>query len=180
MGLRWGSAWVRPARRMGITSGTRSSRRPGSVPSARVGRFWLRTSCGLWPEGGADTNAGRWGLLLKGLPDPVETVEVLWEPLGAAETAAVPLPGRLAVRPAVGVVGRETEMAAITDATKRVAEGEGREILLISGEAGLGKTTLVAEAARSAFDPGPAFCSATARRSSPPPTNYSPRPSAIT
>ena len=40
------------------------------------------------------------------------------------------------------------------DATKRVATGEGREVLLVSGEAGLGKTTLVAEAARSAFDDG--------------------------
>jgi class 3 adenylate cyclase len=93
-------------------------------------------------------------LALKGLPDPVETVEVLWEPLGGAESAAVPLPGRLAVRPAVGVIGRKAEMAAISDATKRVAGGEGREMLLVSGEAGLGKTTLVAEAARSAFDAG--------------------------
>ncbi len=93
-------------------------------------------------------------LALQGLPNPVETVEVLWEPLGGAETVAVPLPGRLAVRPTVGVVGRETEMAAIADAIKRVAGGEGREILLVSGEAGLGKTTLVAEAARSGFDAG--------------------------
>ena len=92
-------------------------------------------------------------LVLKGLPDPVETVEVLWAPLEGAETA-VPLPGRLAVRPAAGVVGRETEMVAITDATKRVTQGEGREILLVCGEAGLGKSTLVAEAARSAFDAG--------------------------
>jgi class 3 adenylate cyclase/tetratricopeptide (TPR) repeat protein len=94
-------------------------------------------------------------LALKGLPDPVETVEVLWEPLGEAETAAsVPLPGRLALRPTVGVVGRETEMAAISDVAKRVTGGGVREILLVSGEAGLGKTTLVAEAARSAFNNG--------------------------
>ena len=93
-------------------------------------------------------------LALKGLPGPVETVEVLWEPLGGIETAVVPLPGRLGVRPAVGLVGRGTELAVITDAIKRVAGGEGREILLVSGEPGLGKTTLVAEAARSAFDAG--------------------------
>ena len=67
---------------------------------------------------------------------------------------AVPLPGRLAVRPAVGVVGREAEMAAMSDAFKRVAAGEGREVFLISGEAGLGKTTLVAETSRIAFDAG--------------------------
>ena len=39
-------------------------------------------------------------------------------------------------------------MTTITDALKRVAAGGGREVLLVSGEAGLGKTTLVAEAAR--------------------------------
>ena len=94
-------------------------------------------------------------LNLKGLPDPVGTVEVLWEPLEGAETGhSIPLPVPLAVRPAVGVVGRETEVGFIMDATKRVATGEGREVLLVSGEAGLGKTTLVAEAARSAFDNG--------------------------
>ena len=94
-------------------------------------------------------------LTLKGLPDPVETVQVQWEPLGGAETStSIPLPSRLAVRPAVGVVGRETEMQTLTDAAKRVAAGEGREVLLVSGEAGLGKTTLVAEAARAVFDSG--------------------------
>ena len=96
-------------------------------------------------------------LTLKGLSDPVETVEVVWEPLGGADTdpgTVIPLPGRLAVRPMVGVVGREAEMQTMTDATKRVAAGEGREVLLISGEAGLGKTTLVAEAARAAFEAG--------------------------
>jgi DNA-binding SARP family transcriptional activator len=67
---------------------------------------------------------------------------------------AVPLPGRLAVRPPVGVVGREPELEVISDAYKRVVGGGGREMLLVSGEAGLGKTTLVAEAARVAFDNG--------------------------
>ena len=94
-------------------------------------------------------------LTLKGLPDPVETVEVVWDPLGGVEAGeTIPLPARLAVRPSVGVVGRETEATAIADAVKRVAAGEGREILLVSGEAGLGKTTLAAEVARSAFDNG--------------------------
>ena len=97
-------------------------------------------------------------LTLKGLPDPIETVEVLWEPLeGPTDSdkgTVVPLPGRLAVRPGVGVVGRDAEMQLMTDAAKRVAGGEGREVLLISGEAGMGKTTLVAEAARTAFDNG--------------------------
>jgi class 3 adenylate cyclase len=93
-------------------------------------------------------------LNLKGLPDPVETVEVLWEPLRGSESGMLPLPRRLAVRPAVGVVGRQVETATITDAVKLVAAGEGRQVLLVSGEAGLGKTTLVAEGARAAFDDG--------------------------
>ena len=91
-------------------------------------------------------------LTLKGLTDPVQTFEVAWEPLRG--TASMPLSGRLAVRPTAGVVGRNAEMQTMTDAIKRVAGGEGREVLLISGEAGLGKTTLVAEAARTAFDNG--------------------------
>jgi len=95
------------------------------------------------------------GLDLKGLPEPIETVTVLWEPLrGGDAGAAIPLPGRLAGRPAMGMVGRENEMTVITAATKRVFGGEGREILIVSGEAGLGKTTLVCEAARAASEEG--------------------------
>ena len=75
--------------------------------------------------------------------------------LGGADTGtSIPLPGRLAVRPAVVWSDAKPRCRAMTDATKRVAGGEGREVLLISGEAGLGKTTLVAEAARAAFDSG--------------------------
>jgi len=66
----------------------------------------------------------------------------------------VPLPGRLAVRPAVGLVGRERELEVIAAAYKRAVGGGGREMVLVSGEPGLGKTTLVAEAARIAFDDG--------------------------
>jgi len=98
-------------------------------------------------------------LTLKGLHDPVETVEVTWEPLGGTDTdtdteSVVPLPGHLARSPAVGVIGRDAETHAIADAIKRVAGAEGREVLLISGEAGMGKTTLAAAAARSAFENG--------------------------
>ncbi len=93
-------------------------------------------------------------LTLKGLPDPVATVEVAWEPLGGSVTDGIPLPGRLVGRPRSGVVGREAQTASMLDAYKRVAAGERREVLLVSGEAGLGKTTLVAETARAAFDGG--------------------------
>ena len=95
-------------------------------------------------------------LALKGLSDPVACVRVMWDPLGGGATDAVryPSPGASAVRPTLGVLGRETEMGLIGDAAKRTAGGEGQGVVLISGEAGLGKTTLVAEAARAAFDTG--------------------------
>jgi class 3 adenylate cyclase len=48
--------------------------------------------------------------ILKGLPDAIETVEVLWEPLGGLAAGGVPLPVPLARRPTVGVIGREAEM----------------------------------------------------------------------
>jgi tetratricopeptide (TPR) repeat protein len=54
----------------------------------------------------------------------------------------------------VGVVGRDGEVTAVGDAVKRVAGGDGREVVVVSGEAGLGKTTLVADSARAAFDDG--------------------------
>jgi class 3 adenylate cyclase len=94
-------------------------------------------------------------LPLKGLHEPVQTAEVLWEPIPILEPT-VPLPGRLAARPAgvVQVVGREAELLLLADAAKRVFAGDGREVVLVSGEAGQGKTTLVVEAARLAFGDG--------------------------
>jgi len=92
-------------------------------------------------------------LALNGLPDSVETVEVLWVPLDDVGPV-VPLPTRLAVQPRVGVVGRAAELTVVLNAFKRVAAGEDREVLLVTGEAGVGKTTLLAEAARVAFDEG--------------------------
>src|SRR5437016_8607091 len=52
-------------------------------------------------------------LTLKGLPDPVAVVEVVWEPLDVDAVASIGLPARLAVRPAVGVIGREGETMSI-------------------------------------------------------------------
>ena len=56
--------------------------------------------------------------------------------------------------PPTGVVARETEAALLTGAYKRAAAGEGRAVVLVSGDAGVGKTTLVAEAARRAAKEG--------------------------
>jgi class 3 adenylate cyclase len=93
-------------------------------------------------------------LELKGLPQAVTTVEVLWPPLRVEAAALAPLPTRLAVRPTVGVVGRTAEVAVLGDCVKRVAADGGREVVVVSGEPGVGKSTLIAEAARVAFDGG--------------------------
>jgi len=75
-------------------------------------------------------------------------------PVDAAHVAAIPLPSRLVPRPAVGVVARELEIQTLVDATTRVTTGQAREVVLISGEAGQGKTTIAAEAARVAVERG--------------------------
>jgi class 3 adenylate cyclase len=96
-------------------------------------------------------------LELKGLADPVPTIEVLWEPIEpTAGQWTGPLPPRLAhtTRQAAGVVGREAELSQLSDSLKRVAAESGREVVLVSGEAGQGKTTLVGEAARAAHEDG--------------------------
>jgi hypothetical protein len=91
-------------------------------------------------------------LELKGLPKPIETLEVAWEPqdIDALSGGAFPLPARLAHRPGVGVIGRDEELDLLEGALKRVASGAGRELVLISGEPGQGKTTIVSELARRA------------------------------
>ncbi len=95
-------------------------------------------------------------LELKGLPEPIETLQVSWEPpeAGAPGSGTVPLPTRLTHPPAVGVIGRETEFALLDTAAKRVASGEGRELILLAGEPGQGKTTLASELARHAHGGG--------------------------
>ncbi len=92
---------------------------------------------------------------LKGLPEPVEVLEVVWEPIDEQATGyEIPLPARMAVVPPTGVVARESEVEELVDNFKRVAAGDGQAVTLVSGEAGVGKTTLVAEAARRAVDEG--------------------------
>ena len=93
---------------------------------------------------------------LKGLSEPLETFEVEWTPLEEVKESSpfVPLPARLSHKPGVGVIGRFTEAELLLDAFKRVLTGEGREVVLISGEAGVGKTTLAAHLTRKVFDNG--------------------------
>ena len=95
-------------------------------------------------------------LELKGLPEPVVAWEVVWEPAEAEETdtTGIPLPPRLPAAPGIGLVGRKVEFDRLTEAVKAVAAGEPARIVLVSGEAGLGKSTLTATLARDAHRDG--------------------------
>jgi class 3 adenylate cyclase/tetratricopeptide (TPR) repeat protein len=93
-------------------------------------------------------------LALKGLPDPVETVEVLWMPIAeVSEEFAVPLPGRIVSAVSATFVGRGAERQTLDISLKAIATGAQRTVL-ISGEPGIGKTSLSSGFARDAFEDG--------------------------
>ena len=87
---------------------------------------------------GAFTAIG--GLDLKGLPEPLNAVDVGWEPLGE-EGPSLPLPPRLQEMPPGSFVGRTAERARLTELFEETVEAECR-LALISGEPGIGKTRL--------------------------------------
>ncbi len=99
------------------------------------------------------------GLELKGLREPLETVEIGWEPSadvgGTGADGSVPMPRRLLLQPMTGaVIGRHLQLDVLQEAYKRVSGLQGREVVLVGGEPGQGKTTLAAEAARRAHADG--------------------------
>jgi class 3 adenylate cyclase/tetratricopeptide (TPR) repeat protein len=100
--------------------------------------------------------AGERELELKGFPEPVVAWEVVWEPAGpeGTDAARMPLPPRLPPAPGIGLVGRKVELDRLTEALKAVAAGEPARIVLVSGEAGVGKSTLTASVARDAHRDG--------------------------
>jgi class 3 adenylate cyclase len=94
---------------------------------------------------------------LKGLPAPVAAAELGWRTATRGDaTGDVPLPPRLAAPTGGGFfpfAGRRAELDALADALKRAGAGQ-LQVVLVGGEPGIGKTTLVAEAARIAYAGG--------------------------
>ncbi|HEY6426426.1 MAG TPA: adenylate/guanylate cyclase domain-containing protein, partial [Acidimicrobiales bacterium] len=91
-------------------------------------------------------------LTLKGLQNPIETVEVAWAAL-EPEEFAVPLPGRIDASVPATFVGRAAERAVLDEALKAITTG-ATQTVLISGEPGIGKTALSSGFARHAFENG--------------------------
>jgi class 3 adenylate cyclase/tetratricopeptide (TPR) repeat protein len=94
-------------------------------------------------------------LELKGLAEPLDVVEVVWEP--ATVEVSVPMPGRLvgaASNGLFGFFGRGSELEAFTEARKRAETSGQCQAVFVAGEAGMGKTSLVAQATRAAHAEG--------------------------
>jgi DNA-binding SARP family transcriptional activator len=82
--------------------------------------------------------------------DPVLDVPV---PIGCNAALAIPLPARVAATSSRVFVGRAREQAGLEASLHAVTAGE-RRVVLVSGEPGIGKTSLSTAFARAAFEKG--------------------------
>ncbi len=103
-------------------------------------------------------------LSLKGDVEPILACEVVWEPAAEETVAAVPphdegrvaplpLPPPLASGERTTFVGRERELERLRHYWERVRTGQ-RQLILLAGEPGIGKTRLAAEFAVAAHSEG--------------------------
>jgi class 3 adenylate cyclase len=98
-------------------------------------------------------------LELKGFEEPVEAFSVSWAPLSeeTGTSSRWPLPALLRSVPVVSYVGRAEERAALEEAMTLARNGT-RQVVLLSGEPGIGKTRLASYAAHHAHAEGFAVC----------------------
>jgi class 3 adenylate cyclase len=92
---------------------------------------------------------------LKGFDEPVEAFSASWAPLEeeAGAPGRWPLPAVLRSVPPVKYVGRLEERAALEEAMKLARSGQ-RQLVLLSGEPGIGKTRLASYGAHDAHAEG--------------------------
>jgi class 3 adenylate cyclase len=91
-------------------------------------------------------------LALKGLPEPASACAIEWKPR-AAPDGTMPLPPKIVEVPAFGLYGRAAEQAIIARSWSAAKQGQ-RQVVLLAGEPGIGKTRLGIEAARIAHREG--------------------------
>jgi class 3 adenylate cyclase/tetratricopeptide (TPR) repeat protein len=139
------------------------------LPSIEAARLCAQApSDGILISGLAKTLAGRCEgtdfasageLELKGFPEPVEAFSVSWAPLAeeAGGASRWPLPAVLRSVPPLSYVGRVEERAGIEEAMVLARDG-ARQVVLLSGEPGIGKTRLASFAAHRAHAEGFAVC----------------------
>lgn len=89
---------------------------------------------------------------LKGLPVPLPTVRVEWEPRTAVE-GGLPFPSGLEPVGRFPFVGRHPELDSLTSLWRVAAEGRS-SLVLVSGEPGIGKTRIASELARRVHSQG--------------------------
>jgi class 3 adenylate cyclase len=96
-------------------------------------------------------------LELKGFEEPVEAFAVSWARLAEESGASSrwPLPALLRSVPVASYVGRAEERAALQEALNLARSGQ-RQVVLLSGEPGIGKTRLASYAAHQAHSEGAA------------------------
>ena len=92
-------------------------------------------------------------LPLKGLDLPNAACRVRWTPIDTGREHVVPLPSRVTIALSDSFVGRATERAQLNDALKSAVDGD-RRLVLLSGEPGIGKTSLAAACAWEAWANG--------------------------
>jgi predicted ATPase/class 3 adenylate cyclase len=91
-------------------------------------------------------------LTLKGLPEPLQTCTVDWSPREAFDYA-IALPPKVPQVPAFGLYGRTNEQSVIERCWKASMHGQ-RQLALLAGEPGIGKTRLAIETGRTAHREG--------------------------
>jgi class 3 adenylate cyclase/tetratricopeptide (TPR) repeat protein len=92
-------------------------------------------------------------LALKGLDQAVAACLVRWAP-ATPEVGGVPVPTRLVRADGAVFVGRDAERSALLEALKDTTATGRRRVSFVSGEPGIGKTTLLCEVAARAAASG--------------------------
>jgi class 3 adenylate cyclase/tetratricopeptide (TPR) repeat protein len=90
---------------------------------------------------------------LKGIAEPIQVYELAWSPAAHLPTASWPLPPVLASIGRTAFVARGAEIIKLREAWEQALGGQ-RQLVMLAGEPGIGKTRLAAEFAREAHAQG--------------------------